>query len=500
MRQISRYESPSQRRKRRRTVVALSILSVIVLLVLAPLVGSWLQLPYDLNVLHIAERTIKTVSATFRTPLTAASTTPIQTMKATSSPSGAAAETDDEAPTAEPTTSPLDIAEQRQTYVLEVTVNDDGSRLDVKEQIEFINPSNEPIEVIPLRIAPERAQTEAGDEGEFTWSRVIVDGQSCSFASDASDSSIIWVYLPTPLEPGQSARVSLAFFCAIPENGAAFGRSYRSVRLTNFYPIVAGFGPDGWLLDPPTNLPIPYYPAKGDYTVTLNAQTPDVITTTGQAVRQENGSWKIEAQNVRDFAIVYGDSRREESGENLYVSATRTAKATTLYETSLAILSFDAAILGPYTEQLDVFETSIERDSATHAGLVLVDVPDSPDAVAFPFQLALAINRLYFGSDIAGDTFAASLNELICRYLATQYLISTGVEADTAYDLSPAAKDMADFAATLPAGAFDTALREYRMAANGRVANPNWFGQDWDDSLQATFLAMVERHQADLVN
>lgn len=502
LRQISRYESPSQRRRRRRRTASFSILGVVALLVLAPIVGTRLGLPYDLNILHFAKKTVMTVTAPFKTPLSSAlnSATPSPVSSPTPIAASDAGE-DENAAFLPETTPPLpaDIAEPRQRYALELTLNDDASRLDVKEQIEYTNPNVAAIEAIPLRVyAGEPRAVEGQAQSQLVWSRVIVDGQACAYTPDDTDPSIVWVHLPATIAPGQTARMSLAFSCELPDNTAAFGRSSRSVRLTNFYPTAAGFGPNGWLLDPPNGMPVPYYAMKGDYTVSLIAPDAEAIHATGQVTQQSDGSWKIEAENVRDIAIVFGPDRRLTTEGKIQVSASRTAKMNRLLENAKAILAYDAAILGPYNESLAIFESGIDSGSATHAGLIVIDVPDDERDSKLATRLAFAIARLFFGSDIAGDATATALNELICQDLAARYAISIGADPDEAYEGRPEAKEWADLLSALPAGDYDAALREYRIAANGRAANAQDFGANWDSALRDGVFALVERYRSTL--
>lgn len=492
MRQISRYESPSQKRKRKRRVLLLSLLIFAGLAVLAPFVGNKLGLPVDLNLLHVAKR----VASNFAAPVvTQNPSSPSAAPKA--SPSAGTSgeeETPDGVTPADPTPTP-EQPKIRHKISMDLKFTEDWSRMDCTEVVEYHNPSQEALERIPFRI-------DSTPGNKLTWSRVIADGESCTTAPDAADPGIVWIQLPAPLADEASVRLTLIYSYEVGTEKSDFGRASQSARFARFYPQPCAYTNGAWVTEKAVRDGLPAYAERADYSVKLQTQDDYYVSATGNGSKTGQGLWSFEAENVRDFAIAIGISRREQDltvGQaSVHASAPHTAQKDRILASCEKILPFYETLMGPFSGQIDIYEEDISPDVVVHNGLILVNFGDSVNESTFRYNIALAFARLRLGVDVSGDKNAGALNELLCHYMASQYAISIEGEenAEAIYARCPETKALHEIVKDLPAGAFANALQEYRVAASNRYAAANAFVFPEEGS--GAFWALADQYAARL--
>jgi len=190
-------------------------------------------------------------------------------------------------------------------YQLTFTLLADLLHVDGQETIRYTNTEEVLLDKVELRFFPNLLG------GEMTVSNVRVDDASVTPEFGLNDSLLI-VPLNPPLEPGQSATLSIDFQVTLPStvdqvNYGVLAYSENVLALAHAYPMVAVYNEEGW------NAEVP--PPSGDvtfsdmafFTVTVRAPKDLVLVAVGRETsRQVEGDQQVvtyEAGPVRDFYL-----------------------------------------------------------------------------------------------------------------------------------------------------------------------------------------------------
>ena len=122
-----------------------------------------------------------------------------------------------------------------------------------------------------------------------------------------SDVSVVWIPLPTPLQPKEEMTLSYDFTAKIPSLADRYGVSQDVFNVTNFYPILAVYTNGDWSHEAFYNMGECFFSEISDYKVMLTVPSDYMILTTGVETeyKQENGktTYSIDAPCVRDFVF-----------------------------------------------------------------------------------------------------------------------------------------------------------------------------------------------------
>lgn len=145
---------------------------------------------------------------------------------------------------------------------------------------------------------------------ELTVSSVAVDGSATDVNIAGADENILSVSLGGTLDPTERATVKIDYTVKLPKIRHRFGYTDDSVNLANFYPVACVYRDGAFCADPYYSTGDPFFSEVADYTVNLEASSELVGAFTGtvDSKTESDGvtSYKISANNVRDFAAVFG--------------------------------------------------------------------------------------------------------------------------------------------------------------------------------------------------
>lgn len=134
-----------------------------------------------------------------------------------------------------------------------------------------------------------------------------VNGMTVNFGYEA-ESTAVHLALPTPLQPGSTARAWLSFSGEAPQRGPGyytiFGASEDVLSLTNFYPILAGHRGESWALDIADPQGDVGFHDAALYRVEVTLPPGQVIAATGVAVTQT-----LTADGLLTMRYVQGPAR-----------------------------------------------------------------------------------------------------------------------------------------------------------------------------------------------
>lgn len=201
------------------------------------------------------------------------------------------------------------------SYTIDAFVTgDDASRIDGVADIRYINDTGRETQDIFVRLyanSPIYAP-DGIDLGE-----IVADGESISTEYSVND-TVVRLELPAILAEGESIDFSIPFTTNVPDSGQGYGMfgvspSSDTVSLAHWFPILAGYGPDGeWNLDPPSTVGDPVFSNTALFEVTLTARDDLRIVTTGEDVSRESAGNRLTRHTFvtgpsRDFMLVIDD-------------------------------------------------------------------------------------------------------------------------------------------------------------------------------------------------
>lgn len=241
-----------------------------------------------------------------------------------------------------------------------------------------------------LRVDPATALDAEGRR--ITIHRVASGSTPLAFGFDAAQDTLLRVALPEPIQPGQTALVSLAYTLEIPQVQGRFGKYQGVTTLTHWHPIVAYYGANGWDAPPFIAWHQPWLHEAGNYTVTLTAPVGEVIACSGQVMQRvvdEHGRQRlvIAGMGLRDFAIIA--SKRFETIENretgipvrVYAFPEHRFYARQALKSAAESIALYQQWFGPYPyPELAVCESYFGWNGNECSGLIMIDerVFDAP--------------------------------------------------------------------------------------------------------------------------
>ncbi len=201
------------------------------------------------------------------------------------------------------------------SYTIDAIVSAaDASRIDGQVELRYVNDTGRAQAGLYLRLYAN--DPIYGDDG------VVLD----EITSDSDiipveysvDDTVVRLELPEPLAADASLDLTIPFTTTVPDGGQGYGMfgvttSSGTVSLAHWYPILAGYGPDGvWNLDPPSTIGDPVFSRTSLYDVTITARDDLRIVTTGVESTAEAAGSGLTRRHfvtgpVRDFMVVVDD-------------------------------------------------------------------------------------------------------------------------------------------------------------------------------------------------
>jgi hypothetical protein len=158
-----------------------------------------------------------------------------------------------ESPTLTPSLTPTLSLPPLTRYTLSVELDYTHQQAHVEQQIDYVNRTTVDIADLMLVVEPARYPNVFKLE-TLQWS-----GGSTVEAVDSTVKGRLHIPLPQPLQPGEHARLDLAYTLHLPifetspnDRPVIFGYTERQTNLVDWYPFVPPYLPEqGWLVNPP---------------------------------------------------------------------------------------------------------------------------------------------------------------------------------------------------------------------------------------------------------
>lgn len=205
------------------------------------------------------------------------------------------------------------------------------------------------------------------------------------FYWDDESDTLMHVQLPKPIQPGERVELSLEWDLDIQEVHYRLGRWKGVTSLTNWYPIVAYHGKDGWNAPPFVGWHQPWLNEAGNYNVTLRVPPGEQIASSGQVVehamdaegRQE---FKLAGSGIRDFSVVISKRHEVLEGESCGVKISVHAfpehrlYAQQALQTAVECIERYSRLIGPYPhKEFKIVETYFGWNGNETSAMILID-------------------------------------------------------------------------------------------------------------------------------
>lgn len=202
-------------------------------------------------------------------------------------------------------------AEPINHYEMTVYLDYDQGTVNAVEKVTYHNTTGRSLGSVVFNVTP-------AHYGAFALGEATVGGET---VSPVLEGEVLEVPLPSPLSPGESAEIRLAFTLAIPSPGnLRFGRAMGVVALGNWYPVLSRIDPrtNDWDRHRYVDVGDAFVTEVANYDVSLTLSRPVTIGFTGTATKLADNQWQLTAERVRDFALALSDryvARQETVGD-----------------------------------------------------------------------------------------------------------------------------------------------------------------------------------------
>ena len=194
-------------------------------------------------------------------------------------------------------------------YEMDVYLNYDEHRLDVRQRVDYTNATSKTLEILVLNVHPNHSQK------LFKLDEVRVEVEGEMVTPETSLLAVqLTIELPHPLPVDDHVVFYLDYSLDLPRIDpqaqfakGSLGYSQSSISLGNWYPVMAPYREDkGWYNQAYFEIGDPYVTEVADYSVSITTTQGVVIAATGQQTRDGN-RWHFEAEKARSFAMAASD-------------------------------------------------------------------------------------------------------------------------------------------------------------------------------------------------
>jgi len=227
---------------------------------------------------------------------------------------------------------------------------------------------------------------EGFEKGDMKIESVAIGKQPLDYSIEGEDETILRVKLLTPLNPGASVEIKIAFIVDIPHCFGRFGWHQDIITLNRWYPILSVIDEEGWHNYPFYLYHQPYFSEASFYRVKLALPKDEVVAHTGSLLREDdNGDGTktlfIETRlPVRDFSL--GISRRfkvySEEGDGVKINSFYLpedeirAKEACIFARDL--MKFFGEIFGKYPyEEFNIVPSYLGYGGHESSSLIFID-------------------------------------------------------------------------------------------------------------------------------
>jgi hypothetical protein len=345
----------------------------------------------------------------------------------------------------------VDLPEAPAFYAIEAFLDaqDDAPRIYALQDTHYTNPTGVALERIYFRLFPNKPSFGSA----LTFEEVTVAGQEVELVYEV-EGTAVGLVLPTPLQPGESLDVHMAYDVTVPvDNARGYGTfNYEDgvFVLSNFYAMVAVYDDEGWDLSLAPDYGDPVYAETSFFEVEFTVPSDMVVVTSGSTLERVDNTggtttWHSVSGPMRDFMVV-ASSRFESSSLSVGFVRLNSYCLPEHEEGGDAVLNYARDGLrayqqsfGPYPfAEFDVVEAPISAGGMEYPGLVIIDDGQYATAGAHTeFLVAHEVAHQWWYSLVGNDQVNVPwLDESLTNFSVVYYYENTygRSQADLAFE------------------------------------------------------------------
>lgn len=181
-------------------------------------------------------------------------------------------------------------------YTIMAELDNAAGVLQVQETLKYTNSTGVTLTTIVLNVTPAYYKA-------FQLKDARINGKT---AYSTLNGVALEIVLSEPLSAGSSLTLALDFQLRVPKQEGRLGMGNGIIALGNWYPVLAVYD-NGWDRHQYKEIGDAFTTNVANYDVTLRMTMPATIAHTGILTQKTDLEWKMEARNVRDFAMAISD-------------------------------------------------------------------------------------------------------------------------------------------------------------------------------------------------
>jgi len=297
--------------------------------------------------------------------------------------------------------------------------------------------------------------------GGIDLTAVRVNGEEADWGYQGSNEMFLRV--ACDLQPGESCVFEFEYYLLLTSNGAFLGVSEGECRMSDFYFIPASTDTSGeFILNMPTSYTRYIDTPAASFTAAITLPKEMTVSATGAEIFTENESktcsWTVQADDVRDFAMVFSRNLKEStartaSGVEIRLRTDVKKTVSQALKTAVQAIETCESWFGPLPfKQIDIVQADYLPGALLHTGCLWL--PESllkEGGRTLDHAIRFFIAQQYFGrSAWARPGSDAWLSDSVSEFLA--YLMLEEENGHDAY-LSALNEDLVDaLQLTIPGG------------------------------------------------
>lgn len=345
--------------------------------------------------------------------------------------------------------------------------------------------------------------------GGLVLESALVNGKTADFVWEDAAHTVL--SLPAQWAAGSKVTVELHYTVSIPQCASRFGEDDGIFSLGNVFPTLALWEDDGWRTEGYCAIGDPFLSACANWTVRLSLPSGYTVAGTGhpQAANLGDGTvYTLQAQAVRDFALVISDQFTTASGMADDVLVTACAKDNSAAQRMVkyarqAIACYEQHY-GEYVyPTLTLAEVSFPYGGMEYPRMVMIgdDIIAAGDD-SLEIAVAHEVAHQWWYAMVGSDSYTqAWQDESLCEYALLDYVgqvYGAAARENTAFDRIETAMRITVPRGVTPGSPIDYfqdlseyATVVYRRGAALWLAMENLLGKD---ALDAALQGYVQQH------
>jgi len=276
-------------------------------------------------------------------------------------------------------------------YTMNLTLDTDADTIGGTETVVVQNTSDDTWNELCFRdysslftIGGDSGYYADGAVSEISGMKDVTKNMNLQIKRDPGDVSVVYMSMPVPMKPGDIRVISFDFLSYIPVLESRYGYMNGVYNLGNFYPVLAVYEDGAWSTEEYFLWGECFYSVVSDFEVVLTVpHNYDVISSGLSSLytsSDQEDVWRIDADRVRDFALIIGTDYGVVSGIvdgitiNCYYRDGDTAWGEEALEAAVTAVKVFSETFGlyPYPE-LDIAETYIDAGGMEYPNLVMIN-------------------------------------------------------------------------------------------------------------------------------